>query len=95
LTRAFQYSGARSVLASMWSVSDPSTADLMKRFYVHLEKGTTKDEALRAAQIEMVRGPGPTVGGQQREIGARKGRVASAGSHPFAWAAFALVGDWR
>ena len=32
LTRAFQYAGAHSVLASLWSVSDRSTAELMKRF---------------------------------------------------------------
>ncbi len=54
LTRAFQYAGARSVLASLWSVSDDSTAELMKRFYGHLKDGSTKDEALRAAQREMI-----------------------------------------
>jgi CHAT domain-containing protein/tetratricopeptide (TPR) repeat protein len=54
LTRAFQYAGARSVLASLWSVGDESTADLMKRFYRHLRDGATKDEALRAAQREMI-----------------------------------------
>ncbi len=54
LTRAFQYAGARSVLASLWSVSDLSTADLMKRFYGHLRAGKAKDEALQAAQIELI-----------------------------------------
>ncbi len=55
LTRAFQYAGARSVLASLWSVSDVSTADLMKRFYSHLRRGKSKDEALRAAQADLIR----------------------------------------
>jgi CHAT domain-containing protein len=54
LTRAFQYAGARSVLASLWSVGDESTAKLMTRFYRHLRDGATKDEALRAAQREMI-----------------------------------------
>src|SRR6185436_8614007 len=75
LTRAFQFAGARSVLASLWSVSDLSTADLMKRFYGHLRAGRTKDEALQAAQIALIR---------SREF-----------SHPYHWAAFQLVGDWK
>lgn len=75
LTRAFQYAGARSVLASLWSVSDASTADLMKHFYSHLRAGRSKDEALQAAQVELIRSP----------------RF----SHPFHWAAFQVVGDWK
>jgi CHAT domain-containing protein/tetratricopeptide (TPR) repeat protein len=58
LTRAFQYAGARSVLASLWSVPDRSTAALMKRFYEELGRGETKDEALRAAQVAMIRSQG-------------------------------------
>jgi CHAT domain-containing protein/Tfp pilus assembly protein PilF len=57
LTRAFQYAGARSVVASLWSVDDSSTSVLMKRFYGHLKLGETKDEALRAAQLDLIRGP--------------------------------------
>ena len=55
LVRAFQFAGARSVLASLWSVSDVSTADLMKRFYGYLRGGRSKDEALRAAQADFIR----------------------------------------
>lgn len=87
LTRAFQYAGARSVVASLWQVADASTAELMLRFYRHLQAVQTKDEALRAAQLELIRGPiliGPE--------GAREETDASAS---YAWAAFQLYGDWQ
>jgi CHAT domain-containing protein/Tfp pilus assembly protein PilF len=50
LSRAFQYAGARSVLASLWAVSDRSTAEFMRRFYAALKQGLPKDEAVQAAQ---------------------------------------------
>jgi len=54
LTRAFQYAGARSVLGSLWKVADRSTGTLMRRLYVHLKAGKPKDEALRAAQRDLL-----------------------------------------
>ena len=84
LTRAFQYAGARSVLASLWSVGDESTAELMTRFYGQLKAGKTKDDALRAAQLELIRRR-PATGTA----------VTSNVSHPFHWAAFQLIGDWK
>ena len=39
----------------MWSISDLPTAGFMKRFYGYLRSGKTKDEALRAAQIDQIR----------------------------------------
>ncbi|HEY9630588.1 MAG TPA: CHAT domain-containing protein [Coleofasciculaceae cyanobacterium] len=48
-------SGARSTLASLWSVGDRSTASLMIEFYRELGKpGVTKAEALRHAQIALL-----------------------------------------
>jgi CHAT domain-containing protein len=58
LTRAFQFAGAHSVLSSLWSVADESTAMLMQTFYFHLRQGESKDEALRAAQLELIRSQG-------------------------------------
>src|SRR5262249_39496459 len=57
LTRAFQYAGAHSVLASLWSVDDRKTSLLMEQFYSELHNGKNKDEALRAAQINLLRSP--------------------------------------
>jgi CHAT domain-containing protein len=56
LTRAFQYAGARSVLVSMWAVDDRWSAVLIERFYRHLRAGLGKDEALRRAQLALLRG---------------------------------------
>jgi CHAT domain-containing protein/Tfp pilus assembly protein PilF len=55
LTRAFQFAGARSVLSSLWAISDSPTARFMPRFYAHWLAGESKDEALRSAQLESIR----------------------------------------
>jgi CHAT domain-containing protein/Tfp pilus assembly protein PilF len=58
LTRGFMYAGARSVVASLWDVSDAATATLMTRFYRGLfVDGLTPASALRAAQRSMAREP--------------------------------------
>jgi CHAT domain-containing protein len=55
LTRAFQAAGARSVLATLWEISDAPSALLMQRFYTALRAGKSKDEALRQAQAAQLR----------------------------------------
>jgi CHAT domain-containing protein/Tfp pilus assembly protein PilF len=86
LTRAFQYAGARSVLASLWRVEDEATAELMQRFYRHLRDGKAKDEALRAAQLELIRRP-------LRVPDGRGGWTERNAAAPYFWAALQLVGD--
>ena len=48
------YAGATRVVASLWSVSDFATAQLMAHFYRAMERdGMRPAAALRAAQIQM------------------------------------------
>src|SRR5712691_2264091 len=53
-----QRQGAKSVIASLWPVADSSTKVLMQEFYRLREanNGATKIEALRQAQLELLRG---------------------------------------
>ena len=53
LARPFFYAGARSLLVSLWPVSDRSTAEFMIGFYDRLLEGMTKTEALRQTKLEM------------------------------------------
>lgn len=51
-------SGARSTLATLWSVDDESTSLFMQLFYRELVKpGMRKSEALRLAQLELLKRP--------------------------------------
>lgn len=56
LMRAFLYAGASSLVATLWSVEDQSTATFMERFYTHLMAGTTKGAALRQTQLACLAG---------------------------------------
>jgi len=53
LNRAFIYAGSPTVMASLWSVDDQATRDLMRAFYTHLRGGMSKGAALQAAQREI------------------------------------------
>jgi len=59
LTRGFLYAGAPRVVATLWSIDDRTTAEMMKRFYeVMLARGQRPAAALRAAQVTMWRTQG-------------------------------------
>jgi CHAT domain-containing protein len=85
LVRALQIAGADAVVASLWQVADESTAELMSRFYRHLEGGAARDEAMRRAQLELIAGP---------VIGERDGRpIRLDATAPRHWAPFVLLGS--
>jgi CHAT domain-containing protein len=53
LSRGFFEAGAASVVVSLWSVDDESTARLMERFYAGLAAGLGPAVAMRRAQAEL------------------------------------------
>jgi CHAT domain-containing protein len=105
LTRAFIYAGTPSVVASLWNVEDSSTAQLMASFYKNL-KTMTKVEALRQAQLNLIRGNVNSdllarrgIGGVGK-LGETPNSVLPAPSsvttsHPYFWAPFILVGEGK
>ena len=82
-----QRKGAKAVIASLWPVADESTSLLMQRFYAAraMQPGIPKAEALRQAQLELLRGSG--------SAGGLKGTARF--EHPRYWAPFVLIGNWR
>lgn len=52
LARGFFYSGAKSVISSLWSIDDRSTSELVTNFYENLAEDRTKSDALRNAKLE-------------------------------------------
>jgi CHAT domain-containing protein len=76
LRQAFMMAGSQAVVASLWSVGDGSTADLMEDFFTNLAAGNAKHVALRKAQLA------------QR----RKSQKRYGGDNPFYWAAFTVTG---
>jgi CHAT domain-containing protein/tetratricopeptide (TPR) repeat protein len=51
--RAFQYAGAKSVLMSLWSVSETASVNLVESFFKHVKEGKSKLQALRLARDEI------------------------------------------
>ncbi|MDB4293071.1 CHAT domain-containing protein [Maribacter sp.] len=54
LARGFFHSGAKSVVSSLWTVTDKSSKNLMIDFYKGLDRGLTKGAALREAKIAYI-----------------------------------------
>jgi CHAT domain-containing protein len=108
LQRAFSQAAARTLVTSLWSVDDAATSVLMENFYRNLwSRHMTKVEALRQAQIAVLRQPASVLA-RRKELtkestgirsasrGLEHGKAGTAEqSPPVFWAAFVLSGDPR
>jgi len=54
LERAFQYAGSKSLLSTMWTVDDASSAKLTQYFLDNLKEGKSKDIALQEAKLQFL-----------------------------------------
>ena len=59
LTRAFIYAGAPTVVTTLWKVDDRASFRLMDAFYRALAAGASKAQALRRAQLTVMRDAPP------------------------------------
>ncbi|HEY9829197.1 MAG TPA: CHAT domain-containing protein [Stenomitos sp.] len=91
---------AKSVIASLWQVSDAGTLGLMTQFYQELKTAPIKAEALRQAQIAMLKGQVRLEGGKLHtptETVPLPSELTMMGSEafssPYYWAAFTMVGS--
>jgi CHAT domain-containing protein/Tfp pilus assembly protein PilF len=106
-----QRQGAKAVMATLWPVADASTRLLMQEFYSlrDARAGTLKAEALRRAQLALLRGEATagsaaSVEDHGASATARRGlsgeavagsRARAPYAHPYFWAPFILIGNWR
>jgi CHAT domain-containing protein len=52
LSRGFMYAGCASTVNSLWKADDESTAFILSRFHVYLERGLSKSVALQKAKLD-------------------------------------------
>ncbi|AUT00023.1 hypothetical protein CLI64_06300 [Nostoc sp. CENA543] len=93
-------SGVKSAVASLWYVSDAGTFALMTEFYNQLRHNHLKAEALRQAQIAMLK---KQIHLEGNEFVFPEGNVFVPSelvpylnndtSHPYYWAAFSVIGS--
>ncbi|NES71371.1 MAG: CHAT domain-containing protein, partial [Okeania sp. SIO2D1] len=92
--------GVKSALGSLWYVSDEATLTLMTSFYGNLRDAPIKAEALRQAQLAMIRGQARLEGGKLiTEEGSfdLPPQLVALGDrnfeHPYYWSGFTMIGN--
>ncbi len=55
LVRGLVFAGVPSVVATLWTVEDESTAKLMEHFYRYLRQGERKSRALQRAKLDLIK----------------------------------------
>jgi CHAT domain-containing protein len=91
---------AKSVLASLWAVSDAGTTPLMLNFYNYYPNVKSKAIAIQQAQLDLLEGRVIIEGGKIKgirnlpAIPVNQASVDINLKHPYFWASFILVGNW-
>ncbi len=85
LRQAFRATGVRWLVLSLWKVDDQATLALMVRFYAHYLDGLDPSQALRAAQLELLRG-------SPELVRLKLAGTADQFSAPYFWGPFIAVG---
>ncbi len=93
-------SGVKSVLASLWTVSDAGTVPLMLNFYSKYPTSKSKAITLREAQVAMIEGKVTIENNTIKGI-PNLGDIPLANvqgtvnlRHPYFWSSFILIGNW-
>lgn len=106
-----QQNGAKSIIATLWSVADESTALLMSEFY-RIKKANpnlTKAEAMQMAQKQMIEGKlkvdkkvkkkkrAEVFGseGDDKNLPPFEFDESKPFAHPYYWSPFVLIGNWK
>lgn len=106
-----QKQGALAVLATLWAVADASTGRLMREFYRQrvANPELNKAEALRQAQLSLFRGNNKVdeastimqprssekLSGASSAVLSFKPDPNAKYAHPYYWAPFILIGNWK
>jgi CHAT domain-containing protein len=77
LRRALQHAGVRTIVMSMWKAPDKETSILMQKFYSGWLGGKSKIDALRDAELELL----------------KEARAKYGSGHPLLWAGFIMAGN--
>ena len=96
LSQALHVAGVRSLVASLWNVSDPTTAIIMSRFYRNWRAGADLSRALREAMMPPDAEPAASVKTDTANQAIRRigGRTRGTMRSTYYWESFVLSGDW-
>jgi CHAT domain-containing protein/tetratricopeptide (TPR) repeat protein len=103
-----QKEGAKSVMATLWSVADSSTKDFMVEFYrLYGNEGKSKAAAMRDSQLKLMYGKYAPKEGAKRQRADEFTAMTDDSlpkfvpdpnapyAHPYYWSPFILIGNWR